>query len=189
MTHRHFSNVIGFDDAPFAHDYQGRVKIVGAVFAKLRFDGVVIGEIEKDGTDAAAEISRLVAGSRFAEHVKLIILQGITLGGFNVVDVFSLSDQLTLPVMVVSRNIPDMSAIRKSLLSCIADGEKKWSIIDKLGSMEPVGDIYVQRVGLTHEQAVSVIKLFSVHSQIPEPVRAAHLIAGAIGTGQSRGAP
>ncbi|MFQ5750657.1 MAG: DUF99 family protein [bacterium] len=189
MLRKRISNVIGFDDAPFPCDYHGKVKVVGAVFANLRFDGVIIGEIDKDGSDAAEKLAKLVADSKFAEQTQLIMLQGITLAGFNVVDVFYLNEQLGLPVLVVARKLADMESIRNALTTRIPEGKKKWALIAKLGPMEPVGNVYVQRVGLTLEQAIAVIEHFAIHSQIPEPIRAAHLIAGAITDGQSRGNP
>ena len=189
MLQKHFSNVIGFDDAPFPRAHQGRVKIIGAVFANLRFDGVIIGEIEKDGSDAAEQITRLVSDSKFAGHVRLIMLQGITMGGFNVVDVFSLHKHLEIPVLIVSRSRPDLKSIHAALTTKIPQGREKWGIIEQLGEMGPVGKIYIQRVGLTLEQAIAVVNHFSVHSNIPEPIRAAHLIAGAVSDGQSRGSP
>jgi endonuclease V-like protein UPF0215 family len=39
------------------------------------------------------------------------------------------------------------------------------------------------------DQTAAVIKRFAVHSHIPEPIRTAHLIAGALVEGQSRGHP
>ncbi|MFQ6618329.1 MAG: DUF99 family protein [Fidelibacterota bacterium] len=189
MPYKRFSNIIGFDDAPFPRDYHGNVKVVGAVFANLRFDGVIIGEIEKDGSDSAQKLAKLVAESKFAQHTQLVMLQGVTFAGFNVVDVFHLNGQLGLPVLVVSRNLPDMESIRKALTTRVPEGKKKWALIEKLGPMEPVAKVFVQRVGLSAEQAASVIEHFTVHSQIPEPIRTAHLIAGALTNGQSRGHP
>jgi endonuclease V-like protein UPF0215 family len=189
MTQKPLSNVIGFDDAPFHRDYHGRINVVGAVYAGVRFDGVLIGEVEKDGADAAVALAALVSRSKFAEHAQLIMLQGITLGGFNVVDVFHLQEALSLPVLAVTRKLPDMAAVHQALTRHICDGEAKWAIIEKLGPMEPAGDVYVQRVGLSLDQAISVTKRFSLHSRIPEPLRTAHLIAGALACGQSRGNP
>lgn len=189
MAHKRFSNVIGFDDAPFPRDYRGAVKVVGAVFADLRFDGVLMGEIEKDGADAAETLVKLVADSKFAGHAQLIMLQGITLAGFNVVDVSYLNEQLGLPVVVICRKLPDMKAIRKALMTRLPGGNEKWALIEKLGPMEPVGTVFMQRVGLSADEAASVIRHFSIHSQIPEPLRIAHLIAGALIDGESRGDP
>lgn len=189
MVQKRLSNVIGFDDAPFPRRHRGEVTVVGAVFAGSRFDGVVVGEIQKDGFDAAEKLEKLISASKFRDHAQLIMLQGITLGGFNVVDVFYLHRRLALPVLVVSRKQPDMPSVKKALISHIPEGKEKWALIEKLGPMERVGKVHVQRAGLTFNQAASVIEQFSIHSHIPEPLRAAHLIASAIAEGQSRGNP
>ena len=117
------------------------------------------------------------------------MLQGITLAGFNVVDVFDLHNALSLPILVVSRRQPDFGAIKTALCSHIKSGESKWAVIERLGPMEPAGAVVVQRVGLSLDQAAATIKFFSRHGNIPEPLRTAHLIAGALSNGQSRGAP
>lgn len=189
MSSKNFSNVIGFDDAPFAPDHIGPVAVVGAIFTGLKLTGVVIGAVEKDGYDAAEQLARLVAESRFAEHVQLVMLQGIALAGFNVVDVFYLHQKLGLPVLVVSRKLPDLAAVRHALFTQVPGGEQKWALIEQLGPLEEAGHVYVQRVGLSLAQARAVVERFAVHSHLPEPLRTAHLIAGAIANGQSRGRP
>jgi len=183
------SNAVGFDDAPFPRTHRGSVRIVGAVFADLRFDGVLIGEVEKDGSDATDELVRLVHGSRFAEHVRLVLLQGIAFAGFNVVDVHGLHRRLGRPVLVVARRRPDVEAIRAALHSRVPGGSEKWALIERAGPMEPVGGVFVQRAGLSLEQAESVVNRLAVHGRIPEPLRVAHLIAGALARGQSHGRP
>lgn len=82
MTEKRLSNVVGLDDAPFFRDHRGMVKVVGTLYAGLRFDWVLIGEVEKDGFDSATRLIELIGGSKFAEHIQLIMLQGITLAGF-----------------------------------------------------------------------------------------------------------
>lgn len=184
---RRFSCVLGFDDAPFPAGYTGNVKVVGAVYAGLRLDGVLVGEVEKDGLDAAEKLAALVKRSKFAPNLHLIMLQGIALAGFNVVDVFALHEQLDLPILVVSRRSPNMAAIRDALLAKVHGGPEKWALIERLGPMEPAGPVYVQRVGLSLDQAAAVVKRLAVEGSLPEPLRVAHLIAGAIAEGQSRG--
>lgn len=181
------AHVIGFDDAPFTPDYAGPVKVVGAVYARLRLTGVLVGEIEKDGADAAETLGRLVSGSKFAGNLHLIMLQGIALGGFNVVDVFALHEWLALPILVVARRQPNMDAIRDALLGQVPGGAQKWAVLERLGPMEPLCDVHVQRVGLTAAQAEVALSRFTVEGNIPEPLRTAHLIAGALINGESRG--
>lgn len=189
MRTRRFSNVIGFDDAPFPRNHQGQVKIVGAVFAEQRLDGVLVGTIEKDGVDAAEKLAALIQTSKFDQHIRLIMLQGITMGGFNVVDAFELHERLKRPILVVSRRAPNMDAIRQALEKHLPGGRQRWSVMASLGAMESVGGVYVQRVGLTRAQAGTILAQWAIHSRIPEPLRCAHLIAGALVTGQSRNRP
>jgi hypothetical protein len=184
---RRFANVVGFDDAPFSFEEGVSVEVVGVVYARLRFTGVLVGEVAKDGDDAADVLARLVTGSKFAENLNLILLQGIALGGFNVVDVFALHERTGLPVLVVARRAPDVAAVREALLHNVPGGARKWALIERLGPMEPAGRVYVQRAGLTLEEAATVVELFSVEGHIPEPLRVAHLIAGALVEGESRG--
>lgn len=182
------ANTIGFDDAPF--DTEERVPVVGAVFASARFDGMVVGDVRRDGFDAADRLSRLVRTSKFDEHVQLILLQGITLAGFNVVDVFRLHDLVQRPVLIVTRRAPDYAAVRNALLHHpIPDGPAKWDVIDRLGPVEPLGRVFVQRIGLTRDEAAAVLDRLAVHSHVPEPLRTAHLVAGALAEGVSRGRP
>ena len=184
---KHFSNVIGFDDAPFPPNYRGKVTVVGTVFARLRFTGMLVNEVDKDGDDAAEQLVRLVSGSKFFENIHLIMLQGIALGGFNVVDVHYLHTQLDLPVVVVARRPPDFDAIRQALLDNVPNGKHKWELIQNLGPMTPIGPICAQWVGMTREEVAATLPRFIVEGHIPEPLRTAHLIAGAIADGESRG--
>ncbi len=182
-----FSNVVGIDDAAFDRAHRGDVPVVGAVYAGLRFDGVVIGKVRRDGANATARLAALVLGSKFREHLQLVMLNGIALGGFNVVDVAELHRRLALPVLVVCRRQPDFDAIRDALLRRVPGGKRKWALIERLGPMEPAGRIYVQRAGLDLGAACRTVERFAVHGHVPEPLRAAHLIGGAVADGESRG--
>jgi endonuclease V-like protein UPF0215 family len=181
------SNVVGFDDFPFPRAHRGNVQVVGAVFSGLRLDGILSGSIRRDGANATHKLAELVMGSKFAPQVQLVMLQGIALGGFNVVDIHGLHQLLSVPVLVVARRAPRMEAIKDALLTRVSGGRRKWQAIEKAGPMEPVGGVFVQRAGLSLDAASEIIRRFSVYGNIPEPLRLAHLIAGGIATGESRG--
>ena len=187
MTRNPLTNCVGFDDAPFEPDWRGNVAVVGTVFAGTRCDGVLMGRVRRDGRNATTVLARLVATSKFAGHVRLVLLQGIALAGFNVVDVAALSRMLTVPVLVVARRQPDMTAIRRALFEHVAAGTRKWQLIERLGPMEPLAGVYVQRLGLSRAQAARVLERLALNGRVPEPLRLAHLIAGAMARGQSRG--
>jgi hypothetical protein len=116
-------------------------------------------------------------------------LQGIALAGFNVIDLHQLHKRLALPVMVVARRQPRLDRIRDALLTRVPGGARKWALIEELGPMEPVAGVFVQRIGLGPREAERVIGRLAVNANVPEPLRTAHLIAGGMATGQSRGRP
>ncbi|AUX41861.1 hypothetical protein SOCE26_032860 [Sorangium cellulosum] len=184
---RRLSHVIGVDDAPFARDHRGDVPVVGTVFAGLRLEGVLSTRVRRDGRNATTAIAAMVSGSRFYAQVQVIMLQGIAVAGFNVVDIAALRDALSLPVVVVARRLPNLEAIRDALLSRVRGGRRKWALIERAGAMEPAGGVYVQRAGISLEDTSALIARLSVHGNLPEPLRAAHLIAGGLTTGESRG--
>ena len=181
------SHVVGFDDAPFDRSWRGDVPVVGAVFAGNRLEGILYGRVRRDGANAARNLARLAVESKYGAQLQLILLQGIALAGFNVVDLDELSGLTGLPVLVVARKAPRLDKIRRALLTRVPGGARKWSLIERLGPMEHVAGVYVQRLGLTFKQAERVIEGLAVHGNIPEPLRAAHLIAGGVASGQSRG--
>lgn len=179
-------HAVGFDDAPFQRDHRGDVPVVGAIYSGARLDGVLSAAVRRDGANATAVLEELVRGSRFRRHLQLVMLQGIALAGFNVVDIHRLHEALGLPVLVVSRRCPDLQAIRHALLDRVRGGARKWKLIERAGPMEPLGGVYVQRAGLDPSEAQALLARFAVHSAIPEPLRTAHLIAGGLACGESR---
>ncbi|UCC72816.1 MAG: DUF99 family protein [Gemmatimonadota bacterium] len=189
MARSSLSHVVGFDDGAFDKYRHATVPVVGAVFSGLRLEGVLTGRVRTDGANATRVLAGLVTGSKFAPQLQLVLLQGIALGGFNVIDLNGLHERLGMPLMVVARRQPRLDKIREALLTRVPGGARKWALVERLGPMEPVAGVYVQRLGLELGQAEEVIRRLAVHSNIPEPLRAAHLIAGGIATGQSRGRP
>jgi endonuclease V-like protein UPF0215 family len=184
-----FSHVVGFDDAPFPPRHRGDVPVVGAVFARLRLEGILCGHVRRDGANGTERLARLVTASKFARQLQLVLLQGIALAGFNVIDLPALHRALGVPVLVVVRRRPRLDRVRRALLARVPGGARKWALIERLGPVEPVAGLFVQRMGLTLDEAAGVIRRLAVHSRIPEPLRTAHLIAGGIALGQSRGRP
>jgi endonuclease V-like protein UPF0215 family len=182
------TNVIGFDDGPFDKFRPGGadVLLVGAVFARTRLDGVVSGRVRRDGRNATARMAELLRGSQFDRHVRAVLLGGIAVAGFNVVDLHALCAALGRPVVVVARRPPRFPAIRRAL-EHVRGGEKKWALIEAAGPMEPVRGIYVQRAGITLADTAALLEATTLHGKLPEPLRVAHLIAGGVVSGASRG--
>jgi endonuclease V-like protein UPF0215 family len=187
---RRISHVLGVDDAPFDRARRGDVRVVGVLYCGLRLDGVYSTRVRHDGANATSSLAALVRHAHL-EHLQAILLQGIALAGFNVVDIRALYEQTGVPVLVVARRAPNLAAIRRALETRVPGGRRKWRLIEAAGPMEPISvenaKVFVQRAGLTLEEARNLLSRLCVNGHLPEPIRVAHLIAGGVTTGASRG--
>ena len=129
---------------------------------------------------------RMVERGPFAKHIRAVFLQGIAVAGFNVVDVHELHLRLGIPVIAVARRQPDFPSIRVAL-SHRAGAERKWRLIESAGPLERVAGVYVQRVGASLGEVRDLLRKTTLHGNLPEVLRLAHLVAGGVTTGVSRG--
>lgn len=181
-----FAHAVGFDDAPFERTHRGDVPVIGAVYAGRRLEGVLCGRVRRDGANATRVLADLVRRSRFFPQLQLVLLQGIALAGFNVVDLGALHRALGRPVLVVVRRPPDLGRVRRALLGHVPGGARKWRLVERAGPVERCGRVYVQRAGLSLDEAARALAAHAASSLVPEPLRTAHLIAGGIARGESR---
>lgn len=182
--------VLGIDDGPFVFD-QMDVPVVGAL---LRLPGyieaVMRTSITVDGTDSTSVLVKMINSSRYKEQVKLVLIDGIALGGFNVIDIDELHKETGLPIATVTRERPDMERIERALRAHFSDWEDRWNTINRraLKSVSTnFNPLCVSSVGIDEEDLSQLIGACTVRGALPEPLRVAHLIATAIGRGESKG--
>ncbi len=152
-------------------------------------EGVVRTYIKKDGLDATRRLVEMVKESKHYGQVRVVMLNGVTMGGFNVVDIETLHGDTGIPVISIMRKPPDMESIKKALIN-LDQPELRYDLIQKAGKAlkvpMPRGEpIYIQSRGIDVEQAANIVLASATHSRIPEPVRVAHLIATGIVLGES----
>jgi endonuclease V-like protein UPF0215 family len=178
--------VLGVDDGAFTPHVEGQVSVIGVVFrGGYWLDGVLHTKVAVDGFDATDRIASMITGSSHYRQLRVIILNGITFAGFNVVDVKALNTATKLPVITVTREKPNLAEIHKALQN-LPRSKERWKAI--LSAGEPVevstrnakAKIYVQTAGVSKEDAQKILRLTSTRSNIPEALRVAHLIASGI---------
>lgn len=177
---------LGIDDSPFDKYKDKSVLVVGTVFRGGDWmDGVLSTKVKVDGSDSTKKLIEMINNSKFRPQLHAIMLDGIALGGFNVVDVEKLHKRTNLPVIVVIRDYPDFRKIINALVKLKM--ESKIRLLRKAGEPKKVDNIYIQYVGTDFDSAKSIVKLTATRSFLPEPVRIAHIIAAGIATGESKG--
>jgi len=178
--------VIGIDDAPFDKFKKGKVLVVGTVFrGGAWLDGVLSTKVNVDGNDATKKITEMINKCKFKPQLQCIFLDGIAVGGFNIIDVKELNKKTKLPVIVIIRKRPDINNIKRILAKL--NKKNKIKLLDKAGPVKQAGKIYVQLTGISLEKAKEILKIACTHSYIPEAIRLAHIISSGITMGESRG--
>ena len=183
--------ILGIDDAPFPKKGEGQTLLVGAVYRGGDFcDGVVSRVIDVDGTDATDKVIDTLSKTRHREQLRVVMLDGITFGGMNIVDIHKVYKETGFPVIVVNRKMPNLENMKKALKN-FKDGESRWKIIEKAGEIKAVSvknhKLYIQTSGIELHDAIEVLENSCTHGKIPEPLRVAHLIAAGVTTGESKG--
>jgi endonuclease V-like protein UPF0215 family len=182
--------VLGIDDSPFKFQDK-RTEVIGVVMRLPSYiEGVLRSQVEVDGTDACENLGDMINSSRYKDQLKLIMMDGVALGGFNVVDIEKLYNMINLPIITVTREEPDLKSIESALKEHFEDWEERLDII-KSGKLHRVETqhkpIYVKFTGIGLEEVEEILRLSTVLGAIPEPIRVAHLIATGIVLGESHG--
>lgn len=187
--------VLGIDDSPFEKSEKNCL-IVGTIFRGGNYiDGLVSTSVEVDGNDATKKLIKLIKKTRHYGQLNCIMLDGIAVAGFNVIEINQLNKKTKLPVIVLMRRLPDLKQIYSALKKMKAQGEikteHKMKLIKKAGTIYKtrIGkrNAYFQTAGISPIKAREIINITTTHSLIPEPLRVAHLIASGIVKGESKG--
>jgi endonuclease V-like protein UPF0215 family len=178
--------VLGVDDGKFIPHSKDQVLIVGVIFrGGYWFDGVMHTTVRVDDFNATEKLSQMITASPQYKQLRVVILNGITFAGFNVVDIKILNSKTQLPVIAVTNKKPDLTNVRKALKN-LPNHEDRWNAILNAGQIFPMKaqrgkkTIYAQTAGIPKETAQKVLQLTSTRSNMPEALRVAHLIASGI---------
>ena len=177
--------ILGVDDGFFVPHQPGKCTIIGVVFrGGYWLEGIMRTQVEVDGLDATDKISEMIARSQHRKQLRVVMLDGITFAGFNVVDVSELSEMVGLPVIAITRERPNLEDIRTALEN-LPFTERRWKAIAvREQFFEVIGHrktgIFMQTAGLELNTAREIVIKTSTRSNIPEPLRVAHLIASGL---------
>lgn len=183
---------MGIDDSAFSFSDEN-VKVIGVVMRLPNYiEGVMVTEVGVDGRNATAQLVKMINSSRYKKQLKLIFIDGIALGGFNVVNIGKLAGETGAPVCTVTRDPPDLAEIEAALKGHFEDWEERLSVIKSAGVTEvKLGDdgtsAYIAVANITIEEAAKILRSSIVRGALPECVRVAHLIGTALERGESRG--
>ena len=176
--------IIGIDDGSF-HPHRKEKQetlLVAVLFQNLRILAVRVGRIEVDGREANQVLSSILRKMRF----DLVMLSGISFGGFNVVDIAELSRVIHKPVSAVTGERPDNHAVRQALRHHFVDWKERWQMVRNAGkiySYKPLANeppLFFEVQGGSPVFVKKAVALTSRISRLPEPIRVARIVARAL---------
>ncbi|MBD1844683.1 DUF99 family protein [Cyanobacteria bacterium FACHB-63] len=184
LEQRRLIRAIGFDDAPFIRKSGEPVSIAGVVCAGTRFEGMLWGQIEPDGWNATETIANILLNSKFLPQAHIVLLDGISLGGFNVVDLPALSGEIDRPCVSVMRRYPKLEKVEYALRR-LPEPERRLELIARAGEIYQSPPFVFQVQGAAPDTTARVLARLTDRGHVPEALRLAHLIASAVINGES----
>ncbi|WP_010916294.1 DUF99 family protein [Thermoplasma volcanium] len=175
--HKSGIRLLGVDDSPFRRGQQ-KSFIVGVI---MRLDGyiekVMKAQITIDGNDVTERISNMAL--KFKDIVRVIVLSGISFGGFNICDIELLFKLTGIPVISLFEKGGSASEMINAINKHLGDQEK----IGILKRLKPIAlnnngyTIMANLAGIESESASRIIRMNTVRGKMPEAVRVPDLIA------------
>jgi endonuclease V-like protein UPF0215 family len=156
----------------------------------MYIEGIMRTEVTVDGTDADEAIIAMVERSRYKEQLRLIMFDGVAVGGFNVVDIDRIRKETSIPCATLTREMPDFEKMELALRTYFPDWEERLALIKKkpLFKVGPRrASLYATLSGMDAETFEQILVECTIQGRLPEPLRIAHLISSAMVLGESHG--
>ncbi|MHA1727984.1 MAG: endonuclease dU [Promethearchaeota archaeon] len=137
--------------------------------------------INVDGFDATEEIISTL--KPFRDRFAIIITHGITVGGFNLIDIEKVCNGINRPVIAVTENKPAGGNAMREALKNLPECERRLQIFDRAGDIFSVktdlgqNKLHYHIMGLDESSARKFLKKFAIRSRLPEQLLLAHKIA------------
>ncbi len=164
------------------------VPVIGATCKGVHLVGLDRTEVHIDGRDATAQVLKMLQSSKHLQEIQYILLDGVALGGFNLVDCDTLYATLQIPILTVTVKNPDLPSMKAALRKHFPNAEERIALLDRIGSPEEFdvdiglgpNVIYFKPFGTTVATAQQLLRVLCKRSKVPEPLRLAHLIASVL---------
>jgi uncharacterized protein len=183
-------HTLGVDDGPFQKFAApaGPVPIVAVMMeGRDRVEAVARTAFPVDGAEVTAFLADWIAALRCHPALQAVFLGGVTIAGLAVVDVAQLARRIGMPVVVVSRRDPAGHRVDAALRA--AGLAERIPTLERAPAAAPLGPRgpWVAASGLGIDAAHALVRATRQKSELPEPLRLAHMVARAYALGESRG--
>ncbi len=131
-------------------------------------------------------LASMLGNSKYAAQVHVVLIDGIAIGGLNVVDLPDLAESVGRPCISVMRRMPDLSAMERAV-RMLPSPERRLRILRRAGVIHERPPFVFQVHGIDVDSAHEALSRATDTGHVPEALRLAHLIGSAVVDGESRG--
>jgi endonuclease V-like protein UPF0215 family len=181
-----YARMLGVEDGSFDPQKlqrKGKTVLCGVLTHGFKVEDVFLRLIEVDGLDATEKLLDMTGkiGS-----LDVVLLGGVTFGGFNIIDPVAVNESLGVPVVVVTTERPDNEAVLSALKKHFEDC---YGVFERLASVSPIYEtklnprenpVFLEVVGMEFERALEILRRVTVRGRVPEPLRIANRVAKAV---------
>ena len=178
--------VVGIDEGYFPPEFKRRR--LQTILVAVLCDWIIpldvkISRVTVDYDNVDKKVLELLG--RFKVKSDLIILDGVTYAGFNVVNPKTLNEKLGIPVITVFKHDLNMDRIRTALHKHFNDWEYRFAVIKNVyGNSRiihtPWRPLRISVYGIDENKAIDLVIRLQKVSPIPEPLRLADVIASGL---------
>ncbi|MCL5680411.1 MAG: DUF99 family protein [Candidatus Marsarchaeota archaeon] len=180
------ARLLAVASGPIYERRKKRTILVGVVGRLGEIEGVLSENVEIDGSDGTLKILRLMNKSRFKEQIKAIAINGVAIAGLNVVDVKTLERKSKVPVLILTRNKPNMKAFVNALKRYSEANPSALARIDKVKELNAERPFKKSRGFYVQGKVLDEYGNSLIETAF-ETLRIAHMIAKGVSTGVSKG--
>ncbi len=180
-------SIIACDDG-IVNKLDQKYTIIACTLYNIEYGPLHIGflPVKIDGLDATSQILHLsrILYLQSETPVSGILLDSLTIAGFNIVSPSMLYNQLNLPVIVIYKRKPRYNRIVTAVTKHLSYPEVRLRVLKLLEKPEMVitkkGKLYIVRWGIDSKNARDIIEKLQLYSRIPEPLRFIDYFASAV---------
>ncbi|MCX8196425.1 MAG: DUF99 family protein [Acidilobaceae archaeon] len=134
-----------------------------------------------DGLEASSVVSAMVQQLLSLARAEALLLDSLTIAGFNVISPATVERLTGLPTVVIYTYEPSSERLRAAMEKHLSDWELRLRVLKEVDRAQRVatkkGDLYIYSWGLPLERAKALVEGLQIHARVPEPLRLAHMLA------------
>ncbi|HWQ66119.1 MAG TPA: DUF99 family protein [Methanospirillum sp.] len=172
--------VLGISDS---YSSSNQSILCGVVMRRdIHIDGFIFGSITVGGDDATEVIITMITKME-RKDITAIILNGCVIAGYNIISPETISTKFGIPVICVSYEQSD--GLEGHIAHHFPGNYEKMKKYEDLGTRIEITlntgySLFARGWGITDDEMIRAIRIFTLHGKIPEPIRVARLCARSI---------